>query len=207
MIKSILFDLDGVLVNATNWHKLSLNKALKEISGLEINEQEHISIYNGLPTKKKLDILLSENKILSKDYDKIWNLKQLYTSEIINDLAKPDNIKMEMLSWAKECDYNLACVTNSIYSTAYLMLEKTAQFQYIDILITSNMIRYHKPNSEGYILAMLAFGTRPDETLIIEDSAPGIMAAKNTGAHVWELPDDTTIELTLENLRKKITSG
>ena len=57
MIKAILYDLDGVLVDATEWHYESLNEALKEISGFEISRLEHIQTFNGLPTMKKLEIL------------------------------------------------------------------------------------------------------------------------------------------------------
>ena len=51
MIKAILYDLDGVLVDATEWHYESLNEALKEISGFEISRLEHIQTFNGLPTQ------------------------------------------------------------------------------------------------------------------------------------------------------------
>jgi beta-phosphoglucomutase-like phosphatase (HAD superfamily) len=76
MIKAILYDLDGVLVDATEWHYESLNEALKQISGFEISRQDHISTFNGLPTMKKLDILFEQKKILQTDFDSIWSLKQ-----------------------------------------------------------------------------------------------------------------------------------
>ena len=54
MIKAILYDLDAVLVDATEWHYESLNAALKEVCGFIINREEHISTFNGIPTKKKI---------------------------------------------------------------------------------------------------------------------------------------------------------
>ena len=54
MIKAILYDLDGVLVDATEWHYESLNIALKEIAGFIIERSEHVSTFNGIPTKKKM---------------------------------------------------------------------------------------------------------------------------------------------------------
>ena len=57
MIKAILYDLDGVLVDATEWHYESLNAALKEVCGFVIKRDEHISTFNGIPTIKKLEIL------------------------------------------------------------------------------------------------------------------------------------------------------
>ncbi len=52
MIKCILYDLDGVLVDATEWHYESLNYALKDVAGFIIKRDEHISTFNGIPTIK-----------------------------------------------------------------------------------------------------------------------------------------------------------
>jgi beta-phosphoglucomutase len=53
MIKAILYDLDGVLVDTTEWHYDALNEALMEVAGFTIERNEHLNIFNGLPTKKK----------------------------------------------------------------------------------------------------------------------------------------------------------
>ena len=47
MIECVLFDLDGVLVDACDWHYKSLNKALMDMGHSAINEEEHITKYNG----------------------------------------------------------------------------------------------------------------------------------------------------------------
>ena len=51
MKKLIIFDLDGVLVDACEWHRVALNKALKEVSNYEISLQDHYSTFNGIPTR------------------------------------------------------------------------------------------------------------------------------------------------------------
>ena len=56
-MQSVLFDLDGVLVDACDWHYLSLNRALEEVVGFSIDREEHTTTYNGLPTKVKLEML------------------------------------------------------------------------------------------------------------------------------------------------------
>ena len=53
MIKAVIFDLDGVLVDATEWHYEALNNALA-LFGFNIDRNMHFSEYNGLPTKEKL---------------------------------------------------------------------------------------------------------------------------------------------------------
>ena len=49
MIKAVIFDLDGVLIDATEWHYEALNDALK-LFGFEISREDHTGFYNVLPT-------------------------------------------------------------------------------------------------------------------------------------------------------------
>ena len=57
MIKAVIFDLDGVLVDTKKIHYEALNKAIKSIgSDYQISLEDHLKIFDGLPTKKKLQI-------------------------------------------------------------------------------------------------------------------------------------------------------
>ena len=84
MIKAIIFDLDGVLVETKDIHFLALNLALKKILNINnaISYKDHRNKYDGLPTKEKLKILFGTN--LSKSNEKKINLeKQKITSNLI----------------------------------------------------------------------------------------------------------------------------
>jgi beta-phosphoglucomutase-like phosphatase (HAD superfamily) len=73
MIKLIIFDLDGVLIDAREIHYEAFNRAISLVGkDFIINKEEHLSTYDGLPTKKKLE-LLSKNKNLPIDkHSLIW---------------------------------------------------------------------------------------------------------------------------------------
>lgn len=60
-IKAVIFDMDGVLIDAKEWHYEALNKALA-LFGFAISRQEHLDSYDGLPTRKKLEMLSSEKE-------------------------------------------------------------------------------------------------------------------------------------------------
>ena len=55
-IKAVLFDMDGVLVDAKDWHYDALNMALKDCGFKPISREEHLQIYDGLSTLQKLKI-------------------------------------------------------------------------------------------------------------------------------------------------------
>ena len=96
MIKAIIFDLDGVLVDATEWHYEALNKALG-LFGHKINRDDHIKVYNGLPTNKKLEIMSEEGKLPAGTHEIIKTLKKKYTLEIINQNCRPNHQKQLLL--------------------------------------------------------------------------------------------------------------
>ena len=96
MIKAILYDLDGVLVDATEWHYESLNIALKEIAGFIIERSEHVSTFNGIPTKKKMEILNKQNRLPSTLFQDVWNMKQEKTKEVIEKYGSLDQNKIRL---------------------------------------------------------------------------------------------------------------
>lgn len=117
-IRAILYDLDGVLVDACEWHYEALNRALREVSGTQIEREEHETTYNGLPTSRKLQCLATVGRIKVSDVGRISELKQLYTSQTINELARPDPIKIELHEFVtQDVGIPIACVTNSIRAT------------------------------------------------------------------------------------------
>lgn len=200
MIKLICWDLDGVLVDACEMHYLSLNKALQEMGHGTISRTEHETVFNGLPTKVKLDMLLKQGRIEKHEMQPVWDLKQAYTKDAIKETLKKDEEKIELHRIIQVRGLYSVCVTNSINETAWAMLRQTGQD--VDYLITNEMVKNPKPHGEGYIRAMIMYNSMPEETLIVEDSEKGIQAAKSTGAHLLIVSDPSKV--TVENVERKL---
>lgn len=196
MIKLIIFDLDGVLVDAKNIHYETLNTALSEIDEKYIiTDTEHLSIYDGLKTTQKLE-LLTKNKGLHPDfYDEIWYRKQHLTIEAIS-MLKTDERLVSIFKELRESGYLLACCSNSIRRSVLVMLSKIGLIEYMDLIISNEDVKNSKPHPEMYWKAMSSLSVLPEETLVVEDSPHGLMAASRANCNILRVkdPDDLTFD-------------
>ena len=186
MSKLIIFDLDGVLVEAKEIHFDSLNLALKDIDEkFVISWEDHLRTYDGLKTYDKLN-LLSKYKGLQLDktiLDKIFNRKQDYTLDALSNLGR--NLKfISLFEQLKLNGYIIACCSNSVEKTVILSLTNLGIINYFDLILSNESVKYSKPHPEIYWKAMSYFGALPSETLIVEDSPTGLTAAFKSGAKV-----------------------
>lgn len=187
-IKSVLFDLDGVLVDTCDLHFEALNQALLLIAGRKaiLTREEHESTFNALPTTTKLKLLVSQGRISIEDCEDVNILKQKITREMIPTLLDVDPVKVDMFKRIEKAKIRTACVTNCSTETALMMLGNTGQLSYLEFLVSNETVSNAKPSSEGYVQAMVRLRSEPRHTLIVEDSPKGLIAARNTGATVLE---------------------
>jgi HAD superfamily hydrolase (TIGR01509 family) len=210
MTKLIIFDLDGVLVEAKQIHYDTLNQALREV-GEEyvISEAEHLSTYDGLKTTQKLEILTKNKGLNIEFYDKIWLRKQHLTIEAISQL-QPDLQKIELFKELRDRGYRLACASNSIRRSVLVMLAKIGIIEYMDLIISNEDVKNSKPHPEMYWKAMSMMSVLPEETLIVEDSPHGLLAASRSRANVLRVdnPKDLIISKIIRKLdeTKKVMS-
>jgi HAD superfamily hydrolase (TIGR01509 family) len=205
MTKLIVFDLDGVLVEAKEIHYNTLNQALKEVGEqYVITEAEHLSTYDGLKTTQKLEMLTKNKGLDVGFYDKIWLRKQHLTIEAISQLQS-DSQKIELFKELRDMGYKLACASNSIRRSVLVMLAKIGIIEYMDLIISNEDVKNSKPHPEMYWKAMSMMGYLPEETLIVEDSPHGLLAASRSRANVLRV--DNPHDLTLEKIVNKLNEN
>lgn len=200
-IKAILFDMDGVLIDAKDWHYEALNKALS-LFGLEISRYDHLHTFDGLPTKVKLD-MLSEQYYLPKDIHPFVNkLKQMYTTEIVYQKCHPMFHHEYALSKLHAAGYKIAVCSNSVRATIELMMERSGLIDYVDLIVSNEDVSKSKPDPEMYNFAIRKFGLEPGECIVVEDNPNGIKAGIASGASVLEVM--TVYDVNYNNINKKI---
>jgi HAD superfamily hydrolase (TIGR01509 family) len=202
MIKLIIFDLDGVLVEAKEIHYKTLNKALAEVDKkYMITEKEHLSTYDGLKTNQKLEMLTKNKGLNPAHYEQIWNRKQDLTIDAISEL-KPNAHLIVVFKRLRDMGYKLACCSNSIRRSVLVMLSKIGLIEYMDLIISNEDVKNSKPHPEMYWKAMSMMSVLPDECLIVEDSPHGLLAASRSRANVLRV--DNPSDLTFDKIQNKL---
>lgn len=200
-IKAVMFDMDGVLIDAKDWHYEALNKALI-LFGFQINRYDHLVTFDGLPTKKKLEMLSLEKGLPRALHGFINDLKQDFTMEIIHQKCKPVFYHQYALSKLRNEGYKLCVCSNSVRNSIDVMMKKSALIQYLEFFLSNQDVKQGKPNPEMYLKAIKMLGLKPEECLIVEDNENGIKAAVASGAYVLQV--NTVEDVTYQNIKSKI---
>lgn len=203
MVRAIIFDLDGVLIDLKDAHYECLNEALKT-KGEEfvISKEEHYSTFDGLPTRKKLAMLTEMRGLPSDCYDELNQLKQDFTIDYIRKNVGEDKNQLELFRNLRYQGYKLAIGSNSVRNTIYSVLVEKGIINYFDLIISNQDVNYSKPNPEMYLTCISKLGMKPEECIILEDSPFGIEAAKNSGGHVMKIKNSS--DVTLNNILNHI---
>lgn len=199
----VIFDLDGVLVDARDVHFHCLNKALEEVVGPQfvISREDHVTKFDGLSTFKKLEKL----GLNPDQQTNVWLRKQTKTKESFEQI-EPDKELRELILELRNIGMGIYCASNSLTDTVSLALNKLGIHDLFDGIYGNDSVKHNKPAADLYFACMMAAGVSVQETLIIEDSPIGRQAAKNSGAHTLfvESRNDLTSDKLLNAVAKMV---
>lgn len=199
-MKAVLFDIDGVLVETRELHRDAFITALASV-GLTMTPEEHAADFNGLPTTVKIERLIASKRLCACKREVVIETKQMLTERLIAEL-QVDPTKRELVELLLLDGYRSGAVSNAIRSTVVKLLDRLQLLPLMEVVISNEDVKATKPAPDGWLAAMRIMGVTPDETLILEDSPPGIASAYASGAHVMEVtgPDEVTSERVFSTL-------
>jgi HAD superfamily hydrolase (TIGR01509 family) len=199
VIKLIIFDLDGVLVEAKTIHYYALNEALD--TSYQISWMDHLSIYDGLKTNQKLEMLTERKGLPIESHKEVWDTKQKLTLQKLKEL-KPAIHLIQCMESIVSNGYKIAVCSNSIRKTVLTVLSKLGIMEYMDLIISNEDVKNSKPHPEMYWKAISMMSVLPEETLIVEDSPYGLLAASRSKAHILRVK--SPYDVVWENINNKL---
>jgi len=178
MIKAVLFDFDGVLVDSTPYHVESWKRVLQPY-GLEIDPRD-IYLREGSKAVEIANYLLAKGGILlsQEELERLIERKRKIYRRITR--AKPQRGAEELIKRLKERGLKVGLVTGSIMKNVQRVLDSKL-IRDFDVIITGEEVERAKPDPEPYLKAAQKLGLSPSECLVVENAPLGIEAAKRAG--------------------------
>jgi beta-phosphoglucomutase len=179
---SVIFDMDGVIVDSNPYHKKAWRLFCEEHNIFVTDEYLKTKVFGrtgeeGLATlfTKKLD-----DKLIAKHIEEIDNnFRKNYAPHVI-----PMPGLIEFLEELKKENIRCAVATSAPTLNVDLILDKADLRKYFEVIVDKTCITKGKPDPEIYLFAAELLKVKPDECIVIEDSFVGITAAVNAGMKV-----------------------
>jgi beta-phosphoglucomutase len=193
--RAIVFDVDGVLVDATDWHFEALNRALEPF-GTSITRQEHETEFLGLPTAVKLERLIQQGRLSPKAAPTIAQLKRSYFHQILVQRCRPNNTTSALLRSLRAEKFALGAASNAIRSSVIEMLRLSGLLDYLNAIVCGDDVSRPKPDPEIYLRCSALLHVIPEDCLAVEDGQYGIQAATAAGVRVLRVQRVADVNLS-----------
>jgi len=180
MIKAVIFDMDGVLVDSEPFH-VEIEKRQFSLNRILISDEEHHR-YMGVATNVMWQEIAQRHS-LNMPVEDLIEQNRLETIRYFNELKEIPVMPglVEFLEKLRQRDLPLAVASSSFPEVIELILKKTGLRKYFQVVVSSQEAGKSKPEPDVFLLAAKLLGMNPECCLVFEDSANGIKAAHSAG--------------------------
>ena len=146
-------------------------------------------------------MLTKQKGLPTKEHKRIWEDKQKNTLDMLSDLKIDSNL-LYTISRLSDEGYKIVCCSNSIRKTVLTVLAKLGLIEFMDLILSNEDVDNSKPHPEMYWNAISKMKCLPEETLIVEDSPYGLLAAARSKSYILRVKNPQ--EVTYKNIINKI---
>lgn len=182
MLKAIIFDMDGVIIDSEPLHTEIAISVLREFGGEPTPEEIHEFI--GVTNRSMWTTLIARHKLLATVDEMLERQGRYKMTRFEEELLDPIEGIDPLIRRAKGMGLKIALATSSPRYFAEHILKNAGLFDFFDALVTADDITKCKPDPEIYLKAAEALSIDPEDCIAIEDAFLGIQSAKAAGMRV-----------------------
>jgi HAD superfamily hydrolase (TIGR01549 family) len=180
MIKAVIFDMDGVIIDSEPLYFKVCNEYL-EAYGVKITKDEYLS-YIGKPAHEIWISIKEKYKISKAIEELITENRKCYIEYIINDTTeRPIQGVDRLIKDLYENHIKMALASSSSQEIISIILNKFDLKKYFDVIVSGDDIKEGKSSPKIFLHTAERLGIKPSMCLVIEDSCSGVKSAKEAG--------------------------
>lgn len=177
MLKAVLFDMDGVIVDSEPLHAEAVILTLKEFN-LDVDE-DYFSQFIGSTNLYMWEVIIKEYN-LNATVDQLLGIQAVKKRELINRDGHKEILGIKaLIKNLKDNGVKLAVASSSPMIYIKEVVTKLGIIDYFDALVSGEEVPNPKPAPDVFLKAASVLGVNPVECIVIEDSKNGVNAAKN----------------------------
>ena len=186
IVKGVIFDLDGVLVNSMPSHIKAWRQAFRDVAGIDVEKKVFYEL-EGMRGIELVEKLLKERNVLA-DAGKVVEEKDIVFKAMKRPAAFPGvNAMIEGLQQAK------AVVSGSSKRDVESVLEASIGKDRFDVLITADDVKKGKPDPLAFDTALKKLQLKPTQAVVVENAPLGVKAANSAGVPCYVALNNTLL--------------
>jgi beta-phosphoglucomutase len=190
MLRAVIFDFDGVLVDSERLHHQAFNKIFAKFN-FQLSTQDYFDRFLGLSDKELLQIVDKEKNLSlsSQEFKQLLAEKAVIFGKLASTQAAVIEGVPQFLKMLADNEIHKAICSGALLPEIELILKGAGLRNFFEAIVSAEQVKKGKPDPEGFLLALKLLNKKasspikPQDCIVIEDSRWGLEAAKSAGMH------------------------
>ena len=191
MIKAVIFDMDGVIVDSELIQSEAYETVLKKYGKEPILNEVGIVHTVGIKEKENWEILKKKYE-LEKNTELLMSERSVVYLDLLKQNTKPMKGVLELIKLLKEKNITMAVASSSVMEHIKTVLSTLEIESHFEVVVSGQFVERGKPFPDINLEAARQMRVEPEECLVLEDAQSGVEAAKNGGMKVVAVPNEFT---------------